>query len=126
MSEKNAVAGTGGERYIPYEERDGAESVVYFTKDLSAAGLEKIYKKVCENIEGRVAVKLHTGEKNGPNIIPAPWVENLIKNDIPDATIVETNTYYDGDRYTTKKHLETLEVNGLFLFVMLILNLIFI
>ena len=25
---------------------------------------------------------------------------------------METNTYYDGDRYTTEKHRETLEVNG--------------
>lgn len=29
MSQKNPVPGTGGERYIPYEERTGKESVVY-------------------------------------------------------------------------------------------------
>ncbi len=46
-----------------------------------------------------------------PNIIPRPWVENLIKQ-IPNSTIVETNTYYEGDRYTTEQHRETLEVNG--------------
>lgn len=57
-------------------------------------------------------MKLHTGEQHGPNIIPRPWVEELIKAQLPDATIVETNTYYEGDRYTTDQHLETLKVNG--------------
>ena len=87
------------------------KSKVYFTRDLSAEGLKKVYEKVNSNILGRVAVKLHTGEKNGPNIIPRDWVRELIESDIPEATIVETNTYYEGDRYTTKQHLETLEVH---------------
>ena len=112
MSEKIIMPGTGGEKYIPYEERSGAESVVYFTRDLSEEGLRKIYARVNEHISGKVAIKLHTGEKNGPNIIPRPWVKALVENDLPDATIVETNTYYEGDRFTTEQHRETLEVNG--------------
>ena len=64
------------------------------------------------NMEGRVGIKLHTGEQNGPNIIPRPWVEELIQKDLPQASIVETNTYYEGDRYTTEQHRKTLEVNG--------------
>ena len=112
MCNCKAVPGTGGEKYIPYEKRTGEESVVYFTRDLSAEGMRKIYAKVNEHLNGKIAVKLHTGEKHGPNIIPRPWVEALIKNDIPDGTIVETNTYYEGDRYTTEQHRETLKVNG--------------
>lgn len=104
--------GTGGNQYVPYTERNGKESVVYFTRDLSAQGLEKIYQRVNDSMKGNVAIKLHTGEQNGPNIIPRPWVENLIKTDLPNATIVETNTYYEGDRYTTEQHRETLQVNG--------------
>ena len=64
------------------------------------------------NLTGIVAVKLHTGEQHGPNIIPRPWVKELMEKEIPNAAIVETNTYYDGDRYTTEKHRKTLEVNG--------------
>ncbi|MBQ3412375.1 MAG: DUF362 domain-containing protein [Oscillospiraceae bacterium] len=105
-------AGKGGEKFVPYNERTGNESVVYFTKDLSAAGLIKVYKKVCEGICGKVAVKLHTGEPHGPNIIPRPWVKELFEKCLPDATIVETNTYYDGDRYTTELHRKTIEING--------------
>lgn len=106
------VPGTGGNQYIPYEERGGKESVVYFTRDLSAEGLKNIYERVNATMTGNIAIKLHTGEQHGPNIIPRLWVENLIKTDLPDATIVETNTYYEGDRYTTEQHRKTLEVNG--------------
>lgn len=112
MCDKKVVPGTGGERYIPYEERKGNESIVYFTRDLSAEGLKKIYKRVSADLSGNIAVKLHTGEKNGPNIIPREWVKELIREELPDASIIETNTYYEGDRYTTEQHRETLEVNG--------------
>ncbi|MCR5208393.1 MAG: DUF362 domain-containing protein [Eubacterium sp.] len=101
-----------GRKYIPYGERTGNESVVYFTRDLSPDGLIKIYEKVCGGITGKTAIKLHTGEKNGPNIIPRPWVKALVRKKLPDASIVETNTYYEGDRYTTGQHRETLKVNG--------------
>ena len=103
-----------GSMYVPYEKRSGNESIVYFTRDLSAAGLAKAYEKVNGNICGRTGVKLHTGEKHGPNIIPHAWVESLMKREpeLNDASIVETNTYYEGDRYTTELHRETLKVNG--------------
>ena len=112
MSNVNQKPGTGGERYVPYEERTGAESAVYFTRDLSAQGLEKLFQRVSGSLTGKVAVKLHTGEPHGPNIIPRPWVQNLMEKHLPGASIVETNTYYKGKRYTTEQHRKTLEVNG--------------
>ncbi len=112
MSNQKPVPGTGGDHYIPYEERTGAESIVYFTRDLSAEGLEKIYRRIADNMTGKVGIKLHTGEPHGPNIIPRPWVKNLMEKDLPDAAVVETNSYYDGDRYTTEGHRKTLKVNG--------------
>ena len=112
MLEKRKVPGTGGDHYIPYKERTGEESVVFFTRDLSAKGLAKIYERICEILEGKVAVKLHTGEKNGPNIIPRDWVRTLLEEKLPNGVIIETNSYYEGDRDTTEKHRETLKVNG--------------
>ena len=51
-----------------------------------------------------------------------PWKEMTFREltrdaliehaDAAEAHIVETNTYYEGDRYTTEKHRETLKVNG--------------
>ena len=70
MSDKNAVPGKDGNKYVPFEERTGDTSVVYFTRDLSAEGLKKIYDRVSEGIEGKIAIKLHTGEKKGPISVP--------------------------------------------------------
>ena len=109
---EHPVPGKDGETYLPYAARSGEESVVYFTRDLSAEGLIRIYRRISEHLQGKVAVKLHTGEKNGPNILPRPWVEQLLQSELPAATIVETNSYYEGDRYTTEQHRETLAVNG--------------
>ncbi len=101
-----------GNRYIPYENRQGGKAVVYFTRELSADGLIKAYDSVSARIGGKVAVKLHTGEAHGPNIIPRSWVRKLMEQRLPDSSIVETNTYYEGDRYTTEKHRDTLGING--------------
>ena len=101
-----------GAAYVPYAQREGNESIVYFTRDLSPEGIIRAYQRVKGNISGRVAVKLHTGEPHGPNIIPPAWVKVFLERELPEATIVETNTFYDGDRYTTEQHRRTLEVNG--------------
>lgn len=112
MTNIKPVPGTGGDHYIPYGERTGDTSVVYFTRDLSAEGLQKIYRRIGGNMTGKVGIKLHTGEPHGPNIIPRPWVKALIEKELPGASIVETNAYYEGGRYTTKQHLETIKING--------------
>ena len=101
-----------GNVYIPVSERSGEKSVVYFTRDLSPEGLLKAYAKIEDRFSGKVGVKLHTGEQYGPNIIPRSWVKKLMAEKLPEGTIVETNTYYDGDRYTTEDHRKTLEING--------------
>ena len=112
MAIRLAIPGKGGDTYVPMAERTGEASVVYFTRDLSAEGLRKAAAKVLGPITGKVAIKLHTGEKDGPNIIPRPWVRELVEQDLSDATIIETNTYYAGDRDTTEKHRDTIAHNG--------------
>lgn len=112
MANTKPVPGTGGDHYIPYDERTGDVSAVYFTRDLSAEGLQKIYRRIGANMTGKVGIKLHTGEPHGPNIIPRPWVKALIEKELPGASIVETNAYYEGGRYTTEQHLETIRING--------------
>ena len=106
------VPGKDGNRYIPFDQRTGDSSVVFFTRDLSEEGLKKIYDRVSSVISGKVAIKLHTGEAHGPNIIPRPWAKALVDDRLPGAAIVETNTYYEGSRYTTEAHRQTLEING--------------
>ena len=112
LEQQAPTPGKDGNKYVPYGERTGNESIVYFTRNLSPEGLIKAYEQVNANINGRTGVKLHTGEQHGPNIIPPAWVKALMQKDLPEASIIETNTYYTGDRYTTAQHRETLKVNG--------------
>ena len=84
---------------------------VYFTHDISPEGLLKLYNKVNGNIKGKVAIKWHSGEPNGPNILPIPMVKAMVEN-IPNSTLVETNVYYTSPRQTTEGHRETLKING--------------
>ena len=112
MADQNAKAGTGGNIYIPYDQREGGESIVYFTRKLTPDGLVKAYDQVSDVLKGKVAVKLHTGEPHGPNIIPRPWVKDLLEERLPNGTIVETNTYYAGGRHNTEEHRKTLAENG--------------
>ena len=112
MSDNRPLPGRDGNKYVPFDKRTGGSSAVFFTRNLSEKGLQKIYDRVSFVLGGKVAVKLHTGEAKGPNIIPRPWVRELFSSRLKDAAIIETNTYYEGSRYTTEEHRKTLEING--------------
>ena len=89
----------------------GSAAKVFFSPIIDAEHLIKLYNLVNSEIYGKVAIKLHTGEKHGPNILPRDLVQAL-QATIPNSNIVETNTLYEGDRYTTESHQETIKVNG--------------
>ena len=112
MANKHPIPGLNGDRYVPFDQRGGDTSAVYFTRDLSPEGLIRIFDRVSAGLTGKVGIKLHTGEAEGPNIIPRPWVKALYANRLPEASIIETNTYYEGSRYTTEAHRKTLAING--------------
>ena len=95
----SAVAGNSG------------KSKVYFTKHIDAEHLMKLYEKVNAEISGNVAIKLHSGEPHGPNILPRDMVRTF-QAGIPNSTIIEANVAYGGPRSTTAQHRETLAVNG--------------
>ena len=84
---------------------------VFFTKEISAKGLRRLYALVNQSMTGKVAVKLHTGEPDGPNLIPIGMVKSLM-HDIPGGSIVECNVLYPGPRQTTEGHRETIVRNG--------------
>lgn len=93
------------------ESAEGSRAKVYFIRVIDAAHLISLYTRINDAIYGKVAIKLHTGEKHGPNILPRDMVAAFQKQ-VKDSTIVETNTLYQGDRHTTAMHRDTLQVNG--------------
>ena len=96
------VTGSGGA---------GSRAKVYFSKNINAETLIKLYDMVNEGIYGKVAIKLHTGEPHGPNILPRDMVK-AFQAHVPNSNIVETNALYAGGRDTTEKHRATITLNG--------------
>ena len=75
---------------------------VYFTKDVSKNSLVRIFKALNKELPGKVAVKLHSGEKGNKNYLRPSYVEELVN--YVNGTVVECNTAYEGARNTTEKH----------------------
>jgi uncharacterized Fe-S center protein len=78
------------------------KSKVYFTRDISPAGLAKAYDALGRRARGRVAVKISTGEPGGHNFLSPDLIGGLVKKE--KGTIVECNTGYGGKRADTASH----------------------
>lgn len=100
-----------GSRKITTPNFTGSCAKVYFSPQINAQSLIRLYNLVNDSIYGKVAIKVHTGEPNGPNILPRDLVRSL-QETIPDSKIVETNVLYEGGRHTTDEHRKTLQING--------------
>ena len=87
------------------------KSTVYFSRTIDAPHLIELYNKINANVTGKVAIKLHTGEPHGPNILPRDMVK-AFQAQIPNSTIIEANVAYGGARSSTERHRKTLETNG--------------
>jgi hypothetical protein len=87
------------------------QAQVFFTKDISANGLLKIYSRINQGMTGKIGIKLHTGEPHGPYLIPLELTKALQAH-VPKSNIVECNVLYPSPRQTTKGHRETLKING--------------
>ncbi len=80
---------------------------VYFIKDITPENIIKAYEAVGKKLEGKVAVKMHSGEKGNQNYLRAEFVKDVIK--YVNGTVVECNTAYDGARNYTDKHLKLIK-----------------
>ena len=86
------------------------KSKVLFTKEISPSGLVKIYEALGKKLNGKVAVKLHSGEEGNQNYLRPEFVRELIHH--VNGTVVECNTAYNGARNTTEKHQVLMEKHG--------------
>ena len=100
-----------GSKNVTGTKFSGTAAKVYFTEKIDADHLIKLYNKINGEIFGKVGIKLHTGEPNGPNILPRDMVQKF-QAQVPNSNIIETNTLYVAKRYTTEDHLATIKTNG--------------
>ncbi|MBR1579185.1 MAG: DUF362 domain-containing protein [Selenomonadaceae bacterium] len=90
---------------------DASSSKVYFSKTIDADHLIELYDRINGSIGGRVAIKVHSGEPHGPNILSRDMVK-AFQLKVPNSTIIEANVAYGSARGTTEAHRRTLETNG--------------
>ncbi len=83
---------------------------VYFIREITPENIVKIYDVLGKNLEGNVAVKLHSGEKGNQNYIRPEMVKNIVEH--VNGTVVECNTAYEGARDTTEKHQALMKEHG--------------
>ncbi len=83
---------------------------VYFSRTITPENVVRLYELLGIELPGKVAVKVHSGEKGNQNFLRPEFMKPMI--DAVGGTIVECNTAYDGARNTTDKHLKLLEYHG--------------
>ncbi len=83
------------------------KSKVYFTKEITPESVVKMYDILGRKLTGKVAVKLHSGEKGNQNYIRPEFVKKIVEH--VNGTIVECNTAYEGERNSTEKHKKLIE-----------------
>lgn len=87
-----------------------AQSKVYFTKEISPESLVRIYEALGRKANGRVAVKISTGEAGNNNYLKPTLIRGLV--DKVHGTIVECNTAYGGRRASFEAHRQTIHEHG--------------
>ena len=83
------------------------KSKVYFIKDITPENIIKAYEAVGKKLEGKVAVKMHSGEQGNQNYLRPEFVKDMVHH--VNGTVVECNTAYEGARNSTEKHRELIK-----------------
>ena len=88
---------------------------VYFSKEISPEIVVKMYEKLGIELPGKVAVKVHSGEKGNQNFLRPDFWKPMVER--VKGTVVECNTAYgskfnNGVRDYTESHRQLIEYHG--------------
>lgn len=79
------AVGTAAGASAPAAGTETGRAKVYFSPVIDSDHLNKLYDLIKDNLSGKIAIKLHTGERHGPNILPREMVKSLQAR-IPEST----------------------------------------
>lgn len=85
-------------------------SIVYFSRTITPEKVLELYQLLDKKLEGKVAVKVHSGEKGNQNFLKPDFWKPIINH--VNGTVVECNTAYQGERNTTEKHFRLISYHG--------------
>ena len=83
---------------------------VYFTRSITPEKVLELYHQLDQKLTGKVAIKLHSGEKGNQNFLGPDFWRPVI--DAVGGTVVECNTAYEGARNTTERHRKLMQDHG--------------
>ena len=86
------------------------KATVYFSRTITPEKVLELYKLVGKQLPGKVAIKVHSGEKGNQNFLRPDFWKSIV--DHVGGTVVECNTAYEGQRNTTQKHRQLIEYHG--------------
>jgi uncharacterized protein len=86
------------------------KSKVFFSKEITPEKVVELFLALNKELPGKVAVKLHSGEKGNQNFLGPDFWKPMVEK--VNGTVVECNTAYEGSRNTTEKHIETMREHG--------------
>jgi len=89
---------------------DDGKSVVYMTTNISSQGLLSVYDALGLKANGKVAVKIHTGEPGNTHYLKPALIKDLVQR--VNGTIVECNTVYGGRRASAAAHYQVAKDHG--------------
>lgn len=85
-------------------------ATVYFSRSITPEKVLELYTLLGKELSGNIAIKVHSGEKGNQNFLRPDFWKPII--DRTGGTVVECNTAYKGQRYTTEDHLRLLRDHG--------------
>ena len=88
------------------------KATVYFTKEITPQSLVRIYQALGKELNGRVGVKISTGEPGGHNYLHPELIGALVRQ--LNGTIIECCTAYGGRRQDPKLHWQTIRDHGFY------------
>ena len=85
-------------------------ALVYFSRQITPEKVLQLYKLAGKELPGKVAVKVHSGEKGNQNFLRPDFWKPMIEH--VGGTVVECNTAYEGQRNTTERHRRLIADHG--------------
>lgn len=85
-------------------------SKVYFTKEITSESLINIYEALGVKLEGKVGIKVSTGEAGSRGYLKSELIGPFVK--MLNGTILECNTAYPGKRTNYIDHIKVAESHG--------------
>ena len=86
------------------------KSKVYFSRTITPEKVLELYKMLGKRLGGRVAVKVHSGEKGNQNFLHPEFWHDVVEH--VHGVVVECNTAYESERNTTEKHVKLFDYHG--------------